>query len=154
MAVGPTPVILPCLLSLAAAPSFWGQKRTRANTADGEADNKDTIASGNGVPPTSNASGPVEDNLRPLYGSTGQEEPDLPTYLTRDEAITTFMGSPILSEPDQLRVDHISALLALAVDGPIQKTAIQFLAPEYSQKAAEASGQGGHPTSPHPPTTL
>ena len=34
-------------------------------------------------------------------------------------------------------MDHISALLALAVDGPIDKAVITFLDPAYSQQEAE-----------------
>jgi hypothetical protein len=45
--------------------------------------------------------------------------------------------SPLLPEPNQLKVAHISALLALVVDGPAQKAAIKLLAPEYCQKAEE-----------------
>ena len=48
------------------------------------------------------------------------------------------MGSPSLPEPNLLRVDHIATLLALAVDGPVQKAAFKLLAPAYSQQEAGA----------------
>jgi len=49
------------------------------------------------------------------------------------------VASPLLPEPNLLRVDHISATLALAVDGPIHKAAIKLLALAYSQHEAEAA---------------
>ena len=52
--------------------------------------------------------------------------------------VTVFVASPLLPEPTQLKVDHIAALLALAVYGPIRKAAIKLLAPTYSQQKAEA----------------
>jgi len=48
------------------------------------------------------------------------------------------MGSPLLLEHKQLRVDHIATLLALAMDGPVQKAAFKLLALAYSQQEAEA----------------
>jgi len=49
-----------------------------------------------------------------------------------------FVASTLLPEPNQLiRVDHISALLSLAVDEPILKAAIKLLAPANSQEEAE-----------------
>ena len=52
-------------------------------------------------------------------------------------AVTAFVASPLLFEPTQLRLNHITALLALAVDGPVHKVAIKLLAQAYSQQEAE-----------------
>ena len=49
-------------------------------------------------------------------------------------------GLPSLPSPTgsrQLRVDHVSTLMALAVDGETQRAVIKLLAPEYSQIVAE-----------------
>jgi len=48
------------------------------------------------------------------------------------------VASPLLPERIQLWDNHISALLALAVDGQIHKAAIKLLAPTYSHQEAEA----------------
>ncbi len=50
--------------------------------------------------------------------SDGDAEPP-----TRDEAITPFVASPLLPEPDKLTIGHISALMALASmdEGPTHK---------------------------------
>jgi hypothetical protein len=59
--------------------------------------------------------------------------------LTRSEAITTFVASPHLPEPDQLRIDHISVLMAVLSpgDGPVQKQAVKLFSMEYDQAAAK-----------------
>jgi hypothetical protein len=48
-------------------------------------------------------------------------------------AITAFVASPLLLEPNKLKIGHIAALLRLAMEGPVQKAAIKLLAPAYSQ---------------------
>jgi hypothetical protein len=58
--------------------------------------------------------------------------------MARANAVTPLMASPFLLEPNQLRVDHITALLALAVGGPVHKAAIKLLAPAYPQLEAKA----------------
>jgi hypothetical protein len=63
--------------------------------------------------------------------------PNQSKELIRADAVSVFLAFPLLSEPNQLRVDHITALLALAVDGNTQKATIKFLAPEHSQRVAE-----------------
>ena len=56
--------------------------------------------------------------------------------LARANVITAFVASPLLPEPNQLKVDHILALLALAVDGTVHKAAIKLLAPACSLQEA------------------
>ncbi len=41
--------------------------------------------------------------------------------------MTTFMEAPILPDPTMLRVDHISALLALLLEGPYRSSSIDLL---------------------------
>ncbi len=65
---------------------------------------------------------------RPKVQGEGETFPEL----TCAEAVTAFVASPLLPDSNQLKVDHISALLALAVDGPVHKAAIKLLAPAYS----------------------
>jgi hypothetical protein len=49
------------------------------------------------------------------------------------------VASPLLPEPNQLKIYHIATLMALAVEGPVQKAAIKLLAPAYSQQEAKAT---------------
>jgi hypothetical protein len=62
----------------------------------------------------------------------GLGEGETSPEMARAYTVTAFVVSFLLPEPNQLRVDHISALLALAVDGLVHKTAIILLAPAYS----------------------
>ncbi len=48
---------------------------------------------------------------------------------TKEEALAAFIASPLLPEPDQLRLDHISAPLALFVEGLFQDAVIALLIP-------------------------
>ena len=74
----------------------------------------------------------------PSHGPTGQEDDEVRPELDRANVVTAFMGSPLLLEPKQLRVDNIATLLALAVHGPVEKAAFKLLAPIYSHQEAEA----------------
>jgi hypothetical protein len=58
--------------------------------------------------------------------------------MDRANVVTAFMVSPLLPEPNHLRVDYITTLLALAVDGPVHKAAIKLLALAYFQQEAAA----------------
>ncbi len=78
----------------------------------------DTRASGSGTRPTAEASGSTDPILPPPQGSKGQEADVVPPELDRATVVTFFIGSPLLLEPNQLRVDDIATLLALAVEGP------------------------------------
>ena len=57
--------------------------------------------------------------------------------LTIANVVTAFQASPLLPEPDKLRFDHISAHMAMTVDGDAQNAAIRLLAPRYSQTVPE-----------------
>jgi hypothetical protein len=58
---------------------------------------------------------------------------------TRDATVTAFLAFPLLPEPDQLRIDHNSALMALLSvdDREVQKHALILLSMEYDQGAAD-----------------
>jgi hypothetical protein len=58
--------------------------------------------------------------------------------MDRASVVTAFIGSPLLPEPNPLKVDDIATLLALAVSGPVQKVAFKLFTPTYSQQEAEA----------------
>jgi hypothetical protein len=68
----------------------------------------------------------------------GQGDGEIPPNRARANAVTPFVASPLLPEPNQLRVGHISTLLALVVDGSVHNAAIKLLAPAYSQQEAKA----------------
>ena len=55
---------------------------------------------------------------------------------TRAEALAAFLAAPLLPEPDQLRVDHISAPPALLKEGPFQDVAIALLTPGHTPEEA------------------
>jgi hypothetical protein len=138
MATDPTPFTLPGLPTLAATPSASGQKRSRAFPTEDEGEFEYTRASGSGIHHSVNASSSADPILPPPQGPMGQEDGDIPRELDRANLVKVFAASPLLPEPTLLKVDHVATLLALAVDGPVQKAAIKFLAPAYSQQEAEA----------------
>jgi hypothetical protein len=138
MATDLTPVTLACLSHMVAAPFTSGQKRSRVIPEGGDGDNEDTRAFGSGGHHTSIAMGTAEPALLPPHGPTGQGENEIPPNLARKDAVMAFVASPLLPEPSQLRADHITALLALAVDGLVHKAAIKLLALAYSQLEAKA----------------
>ena len=57
---------------------------------------------------------------------------------TRSEATTAFIGSPLLPEPEQLILGHISSLMALMAggDGPACMKVVQLLSMEYDLPTA------------------
>jgi hypothetical protein len=132
MAADPSPIALTCLPSLAAAPSASGQKRSRVIPTEGEGVVEDTCAYGNGDLQAANASGAADPALLPTHGPTRQGDDDIPPEMARANAVTAFVASPLLLESNQLRLDHITSLQALAVDGHVHKAAIKLLAPAYS----------------------
>jgi hypothetical protein len=119
MATDPTLVTLLDLTSLTFTTTDLGLKRSRTLRSKGEGEFEDTRAFGSGSHPAANASGSADPILPPPQGPTGQEDDELPPDLERVDVVTAFMGSPLLPELNQLRVNNIATLLALAVDGPV-----------------------------------
>ena len=126
------------LKSLAATPDASGLKRSRTLPTEGEREFEGTKASSNGTHPAANASGSTDPILPPPQGPTGQADDEFPPKMDRANAVRAFMGSPLLPEPNQLRMDDIATLLTLAVDGPVRKAIFKLLAPTYYQQEAEA----------------
>ena len=71
--------------------------------------------------------------MLPTHDLTGQGDNDIPPNMARSNAVTAFVASPLLPEPNKLMVDHITALLALEADGTVHKAAIKLVALAYSQ---------------------
>jgi hypothetical protein len=134
------PITLPILSPLgpvqtAPLPTSLGQKRSVALE---RADMEDTGASGSGGPPAkqtatdNTGTGTTEDALE----QDATEGDELPTH---SEAITAFIGSPHIPEPNRLRIDHISVLMGILShdNGPAQKYAVKLLSMEYDPAIAE-----------------
>jgi len=67
--------------------------------------------------------------------------------------VTAFVASPLLTEPTQLKVDHVAALLALAVEGPARKAAFSLFTHHILSKRHRLSRLRGHHTLLRPLTT-
>ncbi len=133
------PITLPCLpplppLGPGTHPASSGQKRRAGGEQAGL---PDTGATGSGahsakhpVLITGASTSQVE---APEMENDDDAEPP-----TRDEAITAFVASPLLPEPENLVIGHISALMALmSVDnGPTRKQAAKLLSLEYDLPTA------------------
>ena len=93
---------------------------------------EDTVASGSGGPPAkqtaTDTTGTGNTETAPELGIEEEAEP-----LTRGETITAFVGSPHIPEPDQIKIDHISVVMAVLApnNGPTQKRAVKLLSMEY-----------------------
>ena len=63
--------------------------------------------------------------------SAAQAQGPIPakTGPTRQEEIAAFIANPLMPEPHQVRIDHITILLALVLGGPIQEAAVKLLMP-------------------------
>jgi len=74
--------------------------------------------------------------------SRGQEEvhttfpptaPAAAVTISREEALDTFLEAPFLQDVSQMRVDHITALLALHLeDYPLRYAALRLLYKSYT----------------------
>ena len=104
VAASPNRVTLACLPPLAATPPASGQKRFKANLADGEGGIDDTRAFGSGGSQTKTAGDTADPTLLPTQGPLGQGGDETSPELTRANAVTAFVVSPLLPEPNQLKV--------------------------------------------------
>ncbi len=103
----------------------------------GGGETEDTRAFGSGSHHAANASGAADPTLPPSQEPTGQGDGEIPLDMARANAVTAFVA-PLLLEPNQLKIDHIAPLVALAVERPVNKSAIKLLAPAFSHQEAEA----------------
>ena len=77
---------------------------------------------------------------------------EAPTPLQlREEARTAFLALPMLPESDLLELDHVSALLALLVDGEWGSTVVNLLTKQWPKKKATTIWKAWEPYLSHPP---
>jgi hypothetical protein len=111
--VEPTTITLPGLPNFGPAQADSGKnKRTRSN--EGEMEN--TGAFGGGTITATVFTAIANESLM-LQDPTGLGTPVPAEEISRDDGITTLIGSPLLPEPSQLMQDHILTLLAVAIEG-------------------------------------
>jgi len=70
--------------------------------------------------------------------TTAAETPHLSPLRLREEALTAFLAQPMLPKPEHLELNHISALLAILVEGAWGETITQLLATLVLKKKASA----------------
>jgi len=68
----------------------------------------------------------------------------------REEARIAFLAQPLLLEPNQLELNHVSALLALMVEGEWSATVVRLLARQSPKKKASAIWTAWKPYLAHP----
>jgi non-ribosomal peptide synthetase component F len=139
MEVEATPITMPSLPSLGPSPSLPEQnERSRVNLHDTrEGDAEDTCASSTGTHHATRNAGFADMSMHVQPYPTRQGSPAETAELILAYAITAFLVSPLLPDLDKLLVDHISALMAVAVDGNTHKAAMWLLALEHSKAVAE-----------------
>jgi len=135
MEIDPTPVTPPCLSLLGPTPAASGHnKRARTSDNTGEEETRDTAASGSGTNPSGAAEGTENLPAQPTsLGATNGENAGTSGELSRSEAIQAVLAAPLLPEPATLKIDHVTALLALAIGGPTQHAAIYLINQAYSK---------------------
>ena len=71
------------------------------------------------------------------------------------EVLADFQAAPLLPDPSQLRLDHISALLFFLLEGPSRSAAIILLTPGRSLEEAAVIWSAWEPCfrPPPPPPT-
>ena len=79
--------------------------------------------------------------------------PHLTPQQLREEARTAFLAQPMIPEPKQLELNHISALLALLVEGELGEMVARLLAPQVPKKEAYAIWNAWKAYLSHPPPT-
>jgi hypothetical protein len=82
--------------------------------------------------------GSVDPTLPPPQSLGGHDATEITPEMLRANAAPAFIGSPLLPEPDRLRVDNIATLLSLSVEVPVQIATLRLLSPTYSQHEVEA----------------
>ena len=92
----------------------------------------DSAASSSGTHPPRQPT-PATGGVHIQVEAPAQEDADPKAPPTLSEATTAFIGSPLLPEPEQLIMGHISSLMALITrgDGPICVKFVQLLSMEY-----------------------
>ena len=81
------------------------------------------------------------------------DTPILTPLQLREEARIAFLAQPMLPEPAQLDLAHISALLALLVEGEWGATGGHLLAQQWPKKKAAAIWNAWRPYLSHPHPT-
>ncbi len=124
LAEDPVPIILPCIQEIAPVdPRSPTNKRIRGNPATG-----DDTARGGPSDPGASRSGTGDTAAG--AGSTApvaQGSTTAPITLTRAEHIAAFLANPMIPGPHQVKLDHITFLLALVLGGAVQEAAIKLL---------------------------
>jgi hypothetical protein len=69
----------------------------------------------------------------------------------KEEARAAFLKQPVLPEPNQLELNHISTLIALLVEGEWGETVTRLLATSVPKKTASAIWNTWIPYLSHPP---
>ena len=151
LAEDPMPITLPCIPIIAPeTPRTSAFKRSRGNpvpedeaTRDGPAD---PGASGSGTGGTAAGAG----SKAPL----AQGATPAASTLTRAEQIASFIANPMMPRPHQVKMDHITFLLALVLEGELQEAAIQLLmqarTPEQASVIWDSWKGYFHPPPGHP----
>jgi len=99
---------------------------------------------------------PVTEDPLPQQDRPGPiaEDTPIPSPLQlREEPRLAFLAHPMLPEPEELELSHISALLALLVDEEWSATVIRLIAKQVSKKKATAIWNSWTPYLAHPPPT-
>jgi len=91
--------------------------------------------------------------LKDPPGASTKETPQPSPLQLREEARIAFLAQPMLPEPKQLELHHISALLALLVDGEWGATVIRLVAMQVPKKKASAIWNAWRPYLSHPHPT-
>jgi hypothetical protein len=120
MEENPKPLTLPCILEMAReSPRSAANKRNRGNPAAGDETTR-------GGPSYRGASGSGTGGTTTEAGNTAtmaQGATPKANILTRAGQIAAFVANPMMPQPHQVKMDHITYLLAIVLGGALQEAA-------------------------------
>ena len=133
MTADPTPITLPCIPQIAPENTrSTANKRNRGNpTTEGD--------TARDIPPGTLGRG--TDGTATGEGSTSrmaQGATPVTTTRTRAEQITAFLQNPMMPGPHQVKLEHITYLLALILGGEVQEAVVHLLMPAITPEHALA----------------
>ena len=104
----------------------------------GEGETRDTTASGSGTIHSGTAPGAATPLMLTATTGVAAGDPANPSEVPiREVAVQAFLAAPLLPDPAALKIDHITAMLALATGGPAQQAAIYLLNQAYPKQRAD-----------------
>jgi hypothetical protein len=121
----PPPFTLPNFPTTGAAPFVSGQKRGGKRLDKDEADDTGTLGGGAQHPAAA-------DGQEAIYITLHSTTPVAAAPISRKEAMAAFVEAPFFPNASEMRVDHVTALMALLAEDTLRSAAISLICKSYT----------------------